>query len=139
MHLKDTEIVWIPKDQPDLLLVMNKGHKPPRDQEMFLLKSADLLARLVREASPAEIEDANRRLRENLPEEEQTWLPPDLLDDPATPRALFNNPASLGSRLHEWKETVEEAMSGNLELIPQPEARPMAEELSLESYLSRFL
>lgn len=139
MKLNDSEIVLVPKGQPDLLLVIGKDHKIPKNQEMFLLKSADLLSRLVQEASPGEIKDANRRLQENLPEEEQVWLPLDLLDDPKTPRALMMNPASEGGRLHEWKVAVEELMSGKLELIPQPEARQLAEELNLETFLSRFL
>lgn len=140
MQLNESEIVLVPKGNESLLLVIGKGHKVPRGREIFLLKTAEMFSRLVQEASPAEIEDANNRIRDNLPDEEQTWLPPGLLDDPKTPRALMMNPASEGSNLHEWKTAVRDALAeGDLELMPQPEARELAKELNLEVFLSRFL
>jgi len=139
MKLSETEYAWGPKNQPELLLVLPRNQRGPKNWETYLTEAESMLARLVREADPDEVEEANRRIRESLTEEEQVWLPPGLLDDPKTPRALMRNPASLGSSLHSWKQTIREALTSELELMTQEEAKPMAEEISLESFLSRLL
>ena len=125
--------------QPDLLLVLKKGQRPPKNREEFLQESANLLQRLTEEASPGEIADANRRLEMNLPEEEQLGLPPGLLNNPKTARALMTNPASEGSNLHSWKVQAGETLESNPEPMSEQMANQMASELSLESCLSRFL
>ena len=140
MKLTAQEYAWMPKDEPDLMLILRKGQKVPSSRAVYLAEATFLLKRLVAEANESEIREANNLLADGLQAEEQMGLPLGLLDDPQTPGLLMNGPAVLGSPLHEWKESVREAMENpNLELAPPEEANAEAEELSLESFLSRFL
>lgn len=134
MKLNPNEIAWAPEEKPELLIVLGLQESPPKSQDSYLRKLAELLSRLVKEASPSEVEEANRQLRLNLPEEEQLWLPADLLADPSCPQKLLLNPASLGSRLHEFKQEVRQAVGSKP--MPPEEAFQVAEGLSLESFLS---
>jgi len=137
MKLQPSEIAWAPENDPEHLIVLTAEESPPKNREQYLRKEVQLLERLVREAGPGELEDANQRLRLNLPEEEQTWLPPDGLADPRGPAALLQNPASLGSRLAEWKQAIAEAVGAKP--MPPEEANELAEQLSLEAFLSPLL
>ena len=137
MNLTDNDRPWAPEDQPDYLCVLRAHQLPPVKREDFLLCQANLLRRLVAEASEGEIEDANRRLRFNLPTEFLDFLPGKLVNDPRCPDQMMFNPAVLGSPLHEWKVGWNDLANGPV--MPLEEAREMAEELSLESFLSRLL
>lgn len=137
MKLQPSERAWAPRNNPDLLLVLPSGHQPAKDRDLFLMEQADLLSRLVKEASPEEIAEANNQLRDRLPPEEKLWLPLNLLENPRTPRALMGNPASEGSRLHEWKAEARQARMD--EPMEQVEADKLASSLNLETFLSRFL
>ena len=95
----------------------------------------EVLERLVSEASSGQLEYANSQLT-NLPEEEQVWLPSEPMKNKEGPKALLTNPASLGSRLWEWKQGID----GIWKKSPMP-ARELAEELeamSLESFLGQL-
>lgn len=137
MKLKESDQVWVPADLDQYLLVLPKGEAMARDPDLFLQDQARLLRRLVAEASDTEIDQANLRLSENLPQSESLWLPSDLLRNPATPGGLMGNPAELGSQLHQWKEGVAAALK--MPSLPAAQARKLAEGLSLESFLSRLL
>jgi hypothetical protein len=134
MNLNQDDKMWMPEDQEQYLLVYRGTF--PTTRELFLMKQADLLTRLVEEASPEEIEDANQRLRSNLEQEVLNHLPLNLLSDPDCPNRLMLNPMSEGSPMHEWKSEIRDAME--LPSVPQPEVRREAEELNLEVFLSRL-
>jgi hypothetical protein len=135
MNLNQDDKVWIPEDQEQYLLVYRGSF--PKTRELFLIAQANLLKRLVEEASPEEIEDANRRLRLNLEQEVLIQLPGKLLNDPSCPSRLMLNPMSEGSPMHEWKSEIRDAM--DLPSIPQSEVTQEAESLNLEVFLSRLL
>lgn len=104
---------------------------------MFLREQVRLLSRLVAEADAGEVAEANRRLELNLTEDALLWLPPGLLENPKCPAALLLNPAPLGTPLADWKAGIKPALL--LPQMSQEEARPLAEALSLESFLSRLV
>lgn len=138
MRLTDADQVWCPvQESPDFLTLLRQGQRPPSKQEDFLRLQADLLERLVAESSEGEVAHANLRLDRDLPQEALNFLPSDLLTNPRTPKLLLLNPAVEGSPLHQWK--VAWSHLRNPPLLPQPEARALAEQLSLEAYLSRLL
>lgn len=136
MKLKPNERAWAPKDNPELLLILGPNQQPPRTQEAYLLQAVETLRRLVEDADPEEVEAANNRLRDSLPQEEQMGLPPAMLEDKSTARSLLLQPASLGSRLHELKMEAKSAVKE--EPMDQEEANQEAAEMSLESFLSRL-
>ncbi len=133
MKLLPSEVPWCPENYPDHAIILGLEERPPHDQEAYLLKEVELLKRLVQEASEGEIENANRMLAD-LPDEDQLGLPLDPMSDPRGPRALLTNPASEGSRLHEWKTDIEEALKDK-PMSPE-EAKDLVKEMSLESFLS---
>ena len=137
MKLKESDQVWAPINQPNYLLVFPAAESLPRQPEMFLRDQVRLLGRLVADANPQEIQEANRRLELNLTEDALLWLPPGLLENPKCPAALLLNPAPLGTPLADWKAGIK----GVLQQPPTPpaEARSLAEALSLEAFLSRLL
>lgn len=137
MMLTNDDKPWCPGENRDCLCVLKINQPPPQTKELLLVEQVRLLQRLVAEASPDEVEDANRRLNANLQEEELLNLPPGLLKKPRTPNILLVQPAALGYRLADWKEGLAEAV--NLPPMPEQEAREEAENLSLESFLGRIL
>ncbi len=137
MKLKDSEWVWAPEDSEEYILPLQKNRQLPKNPELFLLEQVELLKRLVAEANPGEIEEANRSLVNNLNEDQLLWLPPEMLKAPQGPRSLLLNPAPYGSRLWEWKDGIEEAMAQPQ--MPQEEARELAKSLCLETFLSPLL
>ncbi len=114
-----------------------KLHQLPKNRELFLLDQVELLKRLVAEANPGEIEDANRRLKNNLTDDALLWLPSGLMAHPGCPASLLLNPAPHRSRLWEWKDGITEAISRPQ--MPQEEAMELAKSLSLETFLSPLL
>ena len=132
MRLMPGDQPWAPENKPDYLCP-----RQPRNKEGFLLQQADLLRRLVQEANPQEVKEANNRLRDNLPQSFLLWQPLDLLDDPHGPHQLFLNPAELGSKLEEWKSDVPEALK--LPPMSPQEAAQHLQDLSLDSYLDRLV
>lgn len=137
MKLNASDQVWAPLNQPDYLLVFPAAEALARQPEMFLRDQVRLLARLVADANPAEVAEANRRLELNLTEDALLWLPPGLLTNPKCPAALLLNPAPLGTPLAEWKAGAREALQQPP--MPAAEARSLAETLTLEAFLSRLL
>lgn len=137
MTLTNNDKPWCPGNDPDYLCVLALNQNAPQTTELLLVEQVRLLQRLVAEAGPDEVEEANRRLEQNLQEEELLNLPPGLLNKPRTPNILLVQPAVLGCKLADWKEGLEEAV--NLPPMPEQEAREEAENLSLESFLGRIL
>jgi hypothetical protein len=136
MQLTDNDRVWAPEDSPDYLTVFPASRQRPTNRQDFLDLQVAMLRRLLAEANKGEKADANRRL-DYLPQEALDFLPSKLADDPRFPAYLFNNPAVEGSPLQEWKAGVEEALQQPQ--MSDSEALELAQELSLESYLSRVL
>ncbi len=137
MKLNPDDQVWCPVHHPQYLCLLKPGQRPPDNRERFLDLQENLLERLLAQAAPEEVRGANRRLERDLPVEALDQLPNGLLTNPQTPNSLFQNPMVLGSPLHQWK--VDFKYLKNPPLLPQPEAREQAEQLSLESYLSHLL
>jgi hypothetical protein len=137
MKLNNDDKPWCPGENPDYLCVLGRNVPPPKTAELLLVSQVRLLQRLVAEASPEELADANRRLELNLQEEELLNLPPGLLKKPRTPNILLVQPAALNYKLADWKEGLAEAV--NLPPMPEKEAREEAESLTLESFLGRIL
>lgn len=137
MKLNESDQVWMPEDRPEYLLVFPKGHRLPKTREQFLQAQSVMCRRLADEANAGEKADAARRLRLELAPEFLDWLPADLFDNPATPGRLLLNPAVEGSPLHEWKVDVDEVL--NMKMSSPEEANREAEQLNLESFVSRLL
>jgi len=95
------------------------------------------LERLVAEASEEELRAANRKLELHLQPEFLDFLPTDLLTNPLTPNYLLNNPAVVGSPLHQWKVDFRDYR--HLPAHPLQEWFPLAQGLSVESWLDRLL
>src|SRR5437773_2724643 len=107
MQLNSDDRPWAPADKPEYLVVLRGQWVPPRDKAMFLSYQQDLFSRLREQADDQEREAANQKLRLDLPEDALAFLPGKLFHDPRTPLYLLNNPAILGSPLHEWKVDME--------------------------------
>lgn len=137
MILKPNERAWAPADKPDWLIILRDGQEPPKTREQFLLKSKDLLERLVQEATPGQIEAMNDRLRDSMPKEEYIGLPSGLLDNPQTPAALMFNPESDGHLNHQWKSEIEDLLTSDQ--MEQEAANKEADQLTLESFLGRLV
>ncbi len=139
MTLQPADQVWCPViHSPDYLSLLRQGQRPPSKAEDFLRLQVDLLNRLVSEASQQEVEEANRRLDRDLPQELLSFLPTALLTNPQTPKLLLlDNPVSYGTPLHQWLEGFNRVLRSPL--LPQAEARQVALDLSLEAYLNRLL
>ena len=137
MQLKHDEMAWMPQDQENYLTVLRKGSVQPLSRDQFLNLQVAMLARLVQEADEAEIQEANRRLRDNLPPSFLDSLPNGLFANDQTPRALMFNPAELESPIHEWKQEAADALK--TQSATPEEAKALAESLTLESFLSRLL
>jgi hypothetical protein len=138
MQLQPTEIAWAPAEQPEYLTYYLLAQGPPRSAEELLALQVGMLQRLRREASEKELEQANRQLDNDLPQEALNFLPGKLLEDPKAPAYLLNNPAAEGGPLHQWKAGLKEAVKAR-QLMPQPEAAQLLAEESLESFLARVL
>ncbi len=137
MKLNNDDKPWCPGENPDYLCVLGHNQPPPKTAELLLVSQVRLLQRLVAEASPDEVEDANRRLNDNLQDEELLNLPLGGFKNRRTANILLVQPAVLGYRLADWKAGMEKALS--LPSMPEPEAMSEAESLSLESFLGRIL
>ena len=137
MKLNNDEKPYAPQGMPEYLCILKNNQSPPADKEAMLLSQVELLRRLTREATEGELMDGNRRLEQNLQQEELQNLPAGKLKNPKTPLALLTQPAVMGTPLADWKWGMDEAQSHPP--MPEPEARQEAEELSLESFLSRLL
>lgn len=120
-----------------MLLLLKPGEHPPRNKDAFLMTAAQTLRLLVAEATPEEIEQANNRLRDLLPEEFQIGLPCSLLEDRRTPDLLYLNPFVEGTNFVDWKNEIPDALT--LPSMPQDEADSEWAMHSLESYLSPLL
>ncbi len=139
MKLQPDETVWCPAIHvPDYLSLLRQGQRPPAKAEDFLRLQVNLFNRLVQQASEGEVADASRRLDRDLPPEALAFLPTGLLTNPQTPKLLLlDNPMSEGTPLHQWKVGFQRVLRAPM--LPQPEARQEAQELSLEAYLNRLL
>jgi hypothetical protein len=137
MNLNADDRPWAPQDQPDYLCVLHGQQQPPRNRDHFLNLQLDLLNRLLLESNQGEKEDADRRLRDNLPLEERMNLPLDLFQNPRTSRLLLENVTDVLGPMYQWKVGFDQVQ--NLPQMPPEEARQEAESLSLESFLSRLL
>jgi hypothetical protein len=137
MTLTKDDKPWCPGENPDYLCILGRNQPPPETAELLLVSQVRLLQRLVAEANPEELADANRRLKQNLQEEELLNLPLGLLNKPRTPSILLTQPAALNYKLADWKEGLEQAIKSPS--MPEKEAREEAENLSLESFLGRIL
>ena len=137
MKLTNEDKPWCPGENPDYLCVLGRNQPPPKTAELLLVSQVRLLQRLVAEANPEELEDANRRLELNLQSEELLNLPSDLLKNRRTANILLVQPAALNYKLADWKEGLAEAV--NLPPMPEQAAREETENLSLESFLGRIL
>lgn len=135
MQLTESDQVWAPLDKPDYLLVFPKGESPPRDGENLLHDQVRLLHRLLLEANEGELNYAQNRVSDNLPPEEFRNVPE--LRDQGFPSCLLMGSPADGSVLQEWRKGLDEAVK--LPPMPADEARQEAEQLSLESFLSRVL
>ena len=137
MKLNNGEKAWAPQDQPQYLSLLKSSQNPPKSAEVLLQLQVKLLSRLVSEASPEEVKEANRRLELNLQQEELLNLPPGLLQNPRCPSLLLNQPAALNYKLAEWKQGMKQAVTQPP--MEETEARSEAEAESLESFLGRIL
>jgi hypothetical protein len=95
------------------------------------------LRALLSEASAGEIETANNRLNDMLPDEFKLTLPLGMLDDPRTPSLLLHNPALSDSNLTEWRASLPEALK--FPPMPDGEAAMLWWEASLESFLAPLM
>jgi hypothetical protein len=139
MKLNPEERAWSPADHPEYLIILRKDQQPPTSRDLYLFKVEDLLIRLAKEANEEEIENANGMMQ-NLPDEEQLWLPTEPWGKPEkTAHGLMFNPASEGSNLHDWKWTLRDLLEEPLQPMEAKELAEELEGLSLESCLSRFL
>ena len=137
MKLNESMKIWCPVDQPEYLLILKQGQRPPQTREFYLLEATSLLAQLVEEASKEEKEEANRQMKWTLPEEVLLWVPPGGFHNRKTSQTLLTNPAQEGGKLHSWKVGIDQAL-----ISPQmskEQAEIEAKELTLESFLSRLL
>jgi hypothetical protein len=137
MKLNNDDKPWCPGENLDYLCVLGRNQPPPKTAELLLVSQVRLLQRLVAEARPDEVEDANRRLNDNLQDEELLNLPLGGFKNRRTANILLVQPAALGYKLADWKEGLAEAV--NLPPMPEKEAREEAECLTLESFLGRVL
>ena len=137
MILNPDDRPWCPVDKPDYLCVLHGQQQPPRNRDHFLNHQLDLLNRLLLESNQGEKEDADRRLRDNLPLEERMNLPLDLFQNPRTSRLLLENVTDVLGPMYQWKVGFDQVQ--NLPQMPPEEARQEAESLSLESFLSHLL
>ncbi len=134
VKLNANDMIWAPMNER-YLLVLPQGATEPRTRNQFLAANARMLNRLVEEAGEEEIQEANRRL-ENLEAEVLDWLPPELLNNPQTPRILADLQLVEGSPLHEWKMGVDDALESPRML--ETEARQIAQEMTLPSRISQM-
>lgn len=126
----------MPKDQPEYLSLL--WDEPPQTKEQFLLDQSTLLEMLVKEASEAEIKEANNRIEDSLPNQAWIYLPNGLLNNPRTPIALLMDyQPEPETQMWNWKKGIRDAL--NNRKATQDEVREETQGLSLESFLSRFL
>ena len=137
MKLTNEDKPWSPVGSPDYLCVLGRNQSPPKTEELLLVSQVRLLQRLVAEANPEELADANLRLERNLQSEELLNLPSELLNSRRTANILLVQPAALNYKLADWKAGLEKAVT--LPSMPEQEAIKEAESLSLESFLGRIL
>src|SRR5678815_236877 len=81
MTLNSDDRPWCPQDNPEYLCVLRGRQQPPVNLASFLDLQNDLLDRLVKESNQGELEDASRRLRENLPLHFLVHLPGELFSE----------------------------------------------------------
>jgi hypothetical protein len=137
MKSKRSPIPWAPHDREDLLLLLDPGESPPKTVEALLLELQNTLCVLLSEASSGEIEAANNRLLDLLPEEFKLLLPLGMLDDPRMPSLLLHSPAPPDSNLAEWKARLPDALK--LPPMPSGEAEKLWRESSLDSFLAPLM
>ncbi len=137
MKLRQNERVWAPAEHPEYLCLLIGKQQPPKTQEEFLLRQTQVLRRLLEEASPGEIKEANRKLQDEFPPEMLEFLPTDLLPNPRTVNYLLFNPMSEGTKIHQWKWGVLDL----LDSPPMPEAEALEEARTLdwEVYLDNLM
>jgi hypothetical protein len=137
MRLTNDDLIWAPVDQPVYLLAYRQGRRFPKDRDDYLNAKVDMLARIVAESNDGEIDNANNILKDGLVFEFGSFLPVGLLHNPETPHRLFFNPKEEGSHFHEWVCGIEEALASPP--MREDDARQEAENLSLESFLTRIV
>lgn len=137
MKLNSNEAVWAPKDHPKYLVILRTNQRAPDSREQFLQANVRLLERLQQEASPEEVEEANRILENHLEPEVLEWLPKDLLHNSQTPQLLMDLPKAEGGNLHEWIKEAEEMLQA--EPMRLPEVVSAAEQLTLPDRVGHML
>lgn len=135
MQLTRSEHGWCPEDQEQYLCLWRD--KAPQSAAELLNRQVDLLALLQKQASPRELQQANRQLQWALPEEQYLFLPDKLLEDPRLPDYLLRNPAPELSPLGVWRSGLQKALKSPL--VPEVEANRLLQGVSLESFLQRVL
>lgn len=137
MTLQPNEKAWCPEDQEQYLCILRPGQRPPQNRKELAALQEQLAMRLQEEANEGELREADRMLENNLPVEYLNNLPGPAAKYPHLAACLARLPAPEGTRLHEWKVEMEEAVTR--QPMTNDEARELAEELTLEGWLGRVL
>lgn len=132
MQLQTGERAYLLGGYEELLVILKPGQKPPQDLESFLLDQAEILRRLVREASLEELELADNLLSDLLPGQFCVHLPE--VDESQFPHALMFNPAEERGPLHEWKLLAKQELEGHQPLLEEEGAEELAKGLTMESF-----
>lgn len=137
MKLTKNQAPWLSANGQYPVILWGEERQPSAKMGQALLDQATLLEHLVKQADEGEINEANLRLQDSLPQSMLDFLPDKLLNDPATPYQLMEHPAEMGTNFQEWKSGLQEALEGQ-SATPE-EARQAFEELTLGSYLDLIL
>ena len=138
MELKPGEKVWVPEKASDLVCILKPGELPPKTTREYLANLNRTMGRLVEEADPMEVEEAEEYLREGLPYDLE-GLPAHPLTTPEARGDLLNLVNGEGDQINDFREWVAKVIANPGPPMSEKDAILQLDDLSLDGIVEYLI